>query len=333
MKTICFFNSVESWGGGEKWHFDTSLFLHNKGYKVLVVTHKKSELRKKLENTKIPCIGVSVSNLSFLNLHKISAVAKIFKDHNIGTVIINLSRDLKLAGLSAKRAGVEKVIYRRGSAIPIKNNFLNRYYFKNILTHILANSQATKDTILANNAALFPRHHIKVIYNGLHIEEFLNKPYHPIYQRRHKDEVVLVNLGRLEFQKNQKFLIHLASELKKRALNFKIVIGGDGRLMTSLIDLRKDLEVEDKVEFCGFIANPKDIMYAGDIFLLPSFWEGFGYVLAEAGLCKKPVVAFDTSSNPEVVLHNKTGFLTEPDNVAAFADKVGIINKKPGVAN
>ncbi|WKX74973.1 hypothetical protein [Zobellia laminariae] len=41
MKTICFFNSVENWGGGEKWHFDTSLYMHKKGHQVLVIAHKK----------------------------------------------------------------------------------------------------------------------------------------------------------------------------------------------------------------------------------------------------------------------------------------------------
>ena len=333
MRTICFFNSVKSWGGGEKWHFDTSIYLHNKGYKVLVVTHKESELSKKLKNTGIHCIGVQVGNLSFLNQNKVKAVKTIFQNNNVGCVVINLSRDLKLAGLAAKKAGVGKVVYRRGSAIPIKNTILNRYYFKNIITYILVNSNATKDTVLVNNPSLFPEHHIKVIYNGLDIDGFLNKAYKPIYLSDQQDETVLVNLGRLEFQKNQKFLMLLAAELKKRALTFKILIGGEGRLKDSLVQMRKELGVENEVILCGFIDNPKAIIHSGDIFLLPSLWEGFGYVLAEAGLCKKPVVAFDTSSNPEIVLNGKTGYLTAVDDVIAFADKVEKLIQDPQLRN
>lgn len=326
MATICFFNTTDSWGGGEKWHLETCNYMHQKGYKVLFVCNQDSELSKRLCTTQIPYVEVQLSNLSFINPLKVKGIQQIFTKHKVETLLMNLSRDVKAAGLAAKKAGVVHIIYRRGSAIPIKNSFLNRYYFKNIITAILANSEATKTTVLANNPNLFPKEKITVIYNGIDIEGFLDKAYSPVYSKT-EDELVLVNLGRLEFQKNQKFLIHLAAELKQRGLNFKIVIGGDGRLKEELQALAQTLAVSDFILFPGFIQNPKDLMYGGDIFVLSSLWEGFGYVLAEAALCKKPTIAFDISSNPEVVIDGKTGFLTPVDNVKAFADKVQFYHK------
>ena len=38
------------------------------------------------------------------------------------------------------------------------------------------------------------------------------------------------------------------------------------------------------------------------------------YVIAEAGICKKPVIAFDISSNPEIIINGKTGFLVEKNS-------------------
>jgi glycosyltransferase involved in cell wall biosynthesis len=57
-----------------------------------------------------------------------------------------------------------------------------------------------------------------------------------------------------------------------------------------------------------------------DIFVLPSFWEGFGYVLVEAMACSKPIVAFDLSSNPEIIDRDKTGFLIKPFDTKAMTD-------------
>lgn len=329
MKTICFFNSTKAWGGGEKWHFEACTHLHANGYPVMVIAHLESELYKRLLHTDIQCQGIHVTNFSFLNFFKIRAVEKILRQKNVGTIIINLSRDVKLAGIASKWAGVSRIIYRRGSAIPIKDSILNRYYFSHIITEILANSEATKKTILERNQDFFPKDKINVIYNGIDSDVFLDLPLRPLYKKRDADEIVLSNLGRLEFQKNQKFLMYLAAELNRRKLNFKMLIGGEGRLREELHALSKKLQIHEQVLFTGFVKNPKDLICSGDIFMLSSLWEGFGYVLAEASLCKKPIIAFDCSSNPEVVEHGITGYLTPVDDIEAFADKIQYLAEHP----
>ena len=267
----------------------------------------KSELLKRLKLNNVPCSGISISNLSFLNpFQHISLTAKLRK-LNISTIIMNLSRDVKIAGPCAKNAGVNRIIYRRGSAIPIKNSFLNRYYFKRVLTNILANSEATKKTINANNSTLFKE-------NKIAIKKIANIQKSSIF--------TIVNLGRLEYQKNQHFLIELAAELKRRGIKFKLIIGGEGSLRKNLEEAIKYLNVTNEIELPGFIDEPLQFINEADIFVLPSFWEGFGYVLAEAALCKKPVVAFNISSNPELILNNKSGYLTEIGDVAIFSDKI-----------
>ncbi|MCL5245895.1 glycosyltransferase [Cellulophaga sp. 20_2_10] len=328
MKNICFLNSTKSWGGGEKWHYEASTYMHSKGHNVLVVTNKESELYNKLKGSKVNSIPLKIGNFSFLNPFKIKKLKSILKDYKIEIIVINLSEDLKIGGLAAKQVGVDKIIYRRGSAIPIKNTFFNRYYFKNIVTNVLANSIATKETVVAKNPNLFPENKIKVIYNGININNFINKKYTPIYTKQNEDEIVITNLGRLELQKNQKFLVDLAYKLKKMNINFKMIIGGEGRLKQDLINQAKNLDVIDQIIFTGFIDNPKDLYYSGDIFILPSLWEGFGYVLAEASLCKKPILAFNISSNPEVVVDKKSGYLLEPD-INIFAQKINDLKSNP----
>ena len=91
------------------------------------------------------------------------------------------------------------------------------------------------------------------------------------------------------------------------------------------------LGLEGIVTLHGFISEPIPFLMGGDIFVLPSLWEGFGYVLAEAAYCELPVVAFNLSSNPEVIPHEKAGFLTEAEDVEAFGDALEKLLRNPGL--
>lgn len=320
-KNICFFNSSKTWGGGEKWHFDIALQLHPKNYNVSVITNKKSEFFKKIKSTNLNVKSICITNLSFLNIFKILKLKNEFQKQKIETIILNLPSDLKIAGISAKLAGVQNIIYRRGSAIAIKNSWLNRFIFKNIVTCVIANSEETKKTILQNNFNLISSEKIHVIYNGINIEEFDKSESIEIFKKQH-NELIIGNLGRMVFQKNQTFLIDVAQKLKEKNIQFKLLIAGIGDLENSLKSKTKELNLENEIVFTGFVKNPKSFMNSIDIFLLPSRWEGFGYVLLEAMLCKKPSIAFNLSSNPELIENNKTGFLINENDIDEFVEKI-----------
>lgn len=320
-KTICFFNSANAWGGGEKWHYDISNLLHKRGFLVKLAISKKAAWRGKVNDANIPYNVFSISNLSFLNPFKILQIALFLKSNNTHTIIINLSKDLKVAGIAAKLAGVKNIIYRRGSAIPIKDKILNRLIFKHIVSEILANSEKTKQTINENNQHLFPKNKIHVIYNGFDIKEFSTQNINKIYTSE-RDEIVIGNIGRIVEQKAQDKLLELATKLKKQNINFKIIIGGEGKLLTDLKIQAKQLELENHIIFTGFVKDVKSFLESIDLFILTSKWEGFGYVLVEAMACRKPVIAFDISSNPEIIDDKKTGFLIKPFNIEELAKKV-----------
>ncbi|MFY7669875.1 glycosyltransferase [Tenacibaculum sp. MEBiC06402] len=324
-KTICFFNSTKTWGGGEKWHFEMATFLHSRGVKVLVIVSPNSELSKKLKEKGVPTEEIKVSNFSYVNFSKVNKVVQFYKKHNINTVVMNSSEDMKLGGLAAKKAGVKRIIYRRGSAIPIKNSFVNRYFFQNVLTEVLANSEATKKTINAKNSDLFPEDKITVIPNAIDIKKFDDLESKRSYERE-DSEIILGNLGRMVFQKNQVFLVDVAKELKKREVAFKILIGGNGKLEKELKDRVTQENLSSEIKFLGFIDNPKSFMCSIDVFLLPSKWEGFGYVLAEAMLCEKPCIAFEISSNSQIVENETNGFLVAFEDVNAFCDKIELFS-------
>ncbi|WP_319760024.1 glycosyltransferase family 4 protein [Maridesulfovibrio sp.] len=324
-KNICFFNSNKAWGGGEKWNHHFSLLLRDQGYNVFVVTNHKSELKNRLENEPgIALHSEPIGNLSFLNPALMGRLKSFFKANSIQTLITALPSDLKSGGIAAKRAGVSKVIYRRGIAVPVKNSFLNRYIYKNVVDRLIVNSLETKRTVLANNSSLINKNKIRQIYNGFDVEEFDKQDFSPLYSAEN-GEVVIGNAARLTPQKGQKHLIESAKRLKEKGLNFKILIAGKGEMEQELKDYATRLDVNDRVSFLGFIENMKSFHASQDIFCLPSLWEGFGYALVEAMTLKKPVVGFDVSSNPEVVADGETGILVpveETEKLAAALEKL-----------
>lgn len=318
QKTICFINSVKSWGGGEKWHFEMALRLKSQGHNIVFICRKNSELAKKLNGTDIYVKNFEVHNLSFLNLYKINKIRRFLKSARVDITIMNFSADIKTAGPAAKLAGVKRIIYRRGSAIPIKNSILNRLLFKKVLTDIIANSEATRKTILQNNPNLFNAEKIRVIYNGIDIDTAESSS---LYERRN-NEILLGNAGRLVHQKGQHFLIEIAKALKEKGINFTLLIAGNGPLESELTEQIKLADLEKEIKLLGFVKNINEFMRSIDIFLLTSLWEGFGFVLAEAMLNKKPIVAWDISSNPELVNHNVNGYLAPPFKVEIFTQRI-----------
>ena len=321
-KRVCFVNTTRSWGGGEKWHTDISSILsEDDNYDVFFVVNKKNEIVSRLPLDKIKIKQIKISNLSFFNIFKLFNLVKFFKKNEIETVILNLPADLKTSAIAAKIAGVKKIIYRRGSAIPIKNSISNRFLFSKVIDIIIANSKMTKKTILKNNKKIFPEENIKVVYNGLDTVEYLDRKYETVYTKQN-DEIVIGNAGRLVKQKGQRYLIDIAKQLKDRGINFKILIAGDGELKQELENYAKQLGVLQEIEFLGFVENIKNFTESIDIFVLTSLWEGFGYVMVEAMLSGKPVIAFDVSSNPEIVEDEKTGYLVGNGETEKIAEKI-----------
>jgi len=319
-------NSTKTWGGGEKWHLETACTLRDKGYEVSILALQGKDLFKRSLAAGIRTMPISISNISFINPFCLISLIQLFRHEKPDVLVLNFSADIKTAGIAAKWAGIKNIVYRRGSAIPIRDTLINRLLYKKIITHIIANSQETKRTILKNNRKLYPSDKISVIYNGIDLAQFDSLPDIQLFKRTDK-EVLIGNVGRLVLQKGQKFLIEMAILLKKKDINFKILIAGEGPLETSLKETAAGAGVEDRIVFLGFINNVKAFMENIDIFVLPSIWEGFGYVLVEAMACRKPVVAFNISSNPEIITNNETGFLVDPLDITTFTQKVEYLSK------
>jgi glycosyltransferase involved in cell wall biosynthesis len=318
MRNICFFNSISFWGGGEKLHLENALAFKHKGYEVSMLANPKSPLWEKATQHQIELSPIAVSNLSFLNPFKLLKLSSHFKKKHIDTVIISSSQDLKLGSLAAKLAGVKNIVYMRGLAVPVKASFINKHIYKSVLTHIISNSEETKKQILKHLHRFIPNEKVHTIYHGIEVDEN-TEPRLEIVQAKARG-VILGNAGRLTEQKRQKDLIEVAKKLSDANMEFTLFIAGEGELHNELQSLIDTNGLQEKVILLGFVEEMDRFMNSIDIFLLPTAWEGFGFVLVEAMVKSKPVVAY--SCNPEIVADGITGLLAEYPDTEQFAQKV-----------
>lgn len=320
---ICFFNSENIWGGGEKWHYETARYFSLKGNSILLFSSPNSPLYNKSRATglNIQSIPFKIRSSTYLNPFKVKTLQALFVSRNIQIIVLNSSKDLKTAGLAAKKAGIRQIIFRRGSDKKIRNTFLNNYFYRKVITKVIANSPSTKESMFINNPNLIERGKVTVIPNGINVKTFLNTPFNSITQKK-GETYVMGNLGRLTNQKNQIFLLYVVDRLNQMGYKVTLLIGGVGRLERSLKSKIVSVGLESQIHLLGFVKNPREFYHTIDLLVFPSLWEGFGYVLAEASLCELPIVAFDISSNSQVVIHGKTGLLTTPHRVDDFCHAI-----------
>lgn len=314
-QNICFFNTTQFWGGGEKWHFEAAELMSKTENTTFFVCDGKGELAKKLKGKDISQFHIRVNNRSFLNPLKANQLARFFEKNNIDVVIFNSPKDLKIGGKAAKKAGVPKIVYRRGIAVEVKKSKRNENLFKNVVTHFIFNSEATKSLLTKNFDGVLEGKKSAVIYNAIEFKEIQQQP--TINQR-----IVIGNAGRLVEQKGQHYLIEIAKGLKERGLDFEILIAGDGPLYDSLKQEITKNNLANQVKLLGFISDMTPFMNQADIFVSTALWEGFGFVLAEAMAVKKPVLGFDLSSNPELIKDGENGFLIPTKSITTFVEKL-----------
>src|SRR5208337_2092341 len=113
----------------------------------------------------------------------------------------------------------------------------------------------------------------------------------------------ILTVGVLEPRKNQVMLLDVLRELRKEGHDLElIIIGRPGWRWTNPLTLEKYQDLRPWVRILADIPDPDLIEFynRAELFVYPSFYEGFGLPILEAMACGTPVIASNASSMPEV---------------------------------
>jgi glycosyltransferase involved in cell wall biosynthesis len=149
------------------------------------------------------------------------------------------------------------------------------------------------------------RDKIRLLPNGVDLTEFANLPQRGKFRNRYaldgKQKIILY-LGRIASYKGPQLLVEAFAELAKELEDVSLVIAGpDAGYLPALKRLIKDLRIEERVLLTGPILG-KDKLEAyvdADVYVMPSWYEGFSIAPLEAYACGTPVITTDRCGTAE----------------------------------
>lgn len=190
---------------------------------------------------------------------------------------------------------------------------------------IIAISNSTKEDIVRHYP--FAKNKIYITPLAYDKEKFNTAiPDSDVRRIRNKYSIVhdyVLYLGTLKPSKNVEGLIEAFSKLEGQNPDLRLVIAGKkGWMFDTIFKKAENLGIKDKVVFTDFVPEEdKPALIAGaKVFVLPSFWEGFGLDVLNAFGCGVPVVASNVGSLPEVV--GNAGILVDPNDTESIAQGI-----------
>lgn len=167
----------------------------------------------------------------------------------------------------------------------------------------------------------YPRK-LEVIYNGIDTRRFAPGPGGVREELGiGADRAVIGVVGRLAPQKGHRYLLEALRRILDRGIEATLLIVGHGEEEASIRGNIAELELEHYVRMVSYRDDIEVLYNSLDLFCLPSLWEGFGLVLAEAMACGVPVVATRITGVTEVVAEDE-GFLVDPGNSQGLAKAI-----------
>lgn len=153
----------------------------------------------------------------------------------------------------------------------------------------------------------------------------------PELRRRYAadDETLCLTVCRLEPRKDLPTLINAARIVNQAAPSIKFLIVGEGICLLALKRMVKDYNLDKSVMFAGRVSEADLVRYyqIGDIFVLPTLYEGFGIVYLEAMVSGLPIISTRVGAVPEVVAD--CGVLIEPKNPELLAKAITDLTHNP----
>lgn len=116
-------------------------------------------------------------------------------------------------------------------------------------------------------------------------------------------KVVFLFLGWVIKEKGVFDIIEAVNSLTKNEINLKVIIGGDGADRKEAERVVDKLELNNFISFLGWVQGDtkKDLLQNSDVFILPSYFEGFPNSVLEAMASGLPVIVTDVGAVSELV--------------------------------
>ncbi len=192
---------------------------------------------------------------------------------------------------------------------------------------IIAVSHLTKNQI-THQYGIDPSK-VEVVYNAI---EANGNGFEEEKYAIHKDEKIVLFLGRITMQKGPEYFLAAARKVLEVMDNVKFVMAGSGDMIRRTIEMAAAMGIGHKVLFTGFLrgGDVEKVFKMADLYVMPSVSEPFGIAPLEAMSHDVPVIISKQSGVSEVLTHAlKVDFW----DINEMANKIIAVLKHPPLAS
>lgn len=255
------------------------------------------------------------------DLKALGALRRYLKEMHFDSVQAQASKPSLLTAIAAKQAGIPVRIRIFTGQIWCNMTGLKRLFYKTIdrltvklNTHLLADGYPQMKYLIEQG--IVKRDKIRVLGNGSICGVDASK-FNPTDEVRKEvraelgytdENVVFTFLGRLKTEKGIREILSAFNMLvEERPAARLLLLGRDEENCKEWLKDYPNIGNGAKVNFYGFTKEPYRMLQAGDVYLLPSYREGFGMSVLEASCMNLPVVCSDVYGMADTFVDGETG--------------------------
>ena len=280
-----------------------------KNLKTIKLTSKKKLYRSRL----LSSILGSWELIKLINNMDKSETKILSMQSNFFSVLIAFFKSVKIAvRISEDPCGATKYADEKVFSYFI---LFSKFITYNLANFIIVNAQKSYDCV---KKLVYNKNKLKILYNPS-----LNKIYK--FEKK-KNNNVLLSIGRLCKQKNQKLLIDTFIRFNKNK-NYKLIICGDGPDKNYIFTYIKEKKLTKSIILKSWSSNIRKYYKKSSIFILTSLYEGIPNVLIEALNYNMPCISTNVSGASDLLLKGKGGIILKKPSTIELENKLNkIIN-------
>ena len=332
--------------GGESQVLGLTLALMRAGHHADLICDPAGALWERARAAGIVCYPLRIRN-------SVDAAAglklrKLLAHRPYDVVHFHTARAHALAPFVQGRARA-LIVTRRMDYAP--NRLFAPWLFNRAVDGVAAISPAVADALVR---AGVDRERVAIISSGVDCERFRPPSVSERAAARGAldladGQLAVGTVGMLEPRKGQRYLIDAmalvgggANESDRTTVpvnattqftEMRCFIAGDGSLANEIAAQIRNYRLDDSTRMMGMIDDPRVLLWALDIFILPSLQEGLGVAALEAMACGLPVIASATGGLAQTVVDGVTGIQVPVANAHALANAIARLAVEPPSRN
>jgi len=339
MKVLTVLSKLEM-GGIEKTLLSCIPYLKDHGVEMFVLCSLGGALDEDYKKLGVKLIDFGAHKKPFKDA---KFLRKILKEQKFDIVHSRYGHTSGVFAKVCKEAGIPFLISIHNERAMFRNSWIGKPVLKNLrvwylnyhknlsvkyATKIIGHSKANLKYFTTDAGYVGKEGLYEVLYNGVDFSKFEKYPQLDLQKAEElekflKDkEKVLVHIGSFKEQKNHIFLIDVFKKLNPKENSYGLILLGVGSLMEEVKSHAAFLDIQDQILFVGMETNIAPYLYASDLFVFPSLYEGFGNVLIEAQYANLPVAASDIAPHYEASFEAYHKYFYSPNNTEQAKDNI-----------